>query len=97
MVLPALGVIASDLRAFESQLCLSSFLLGLGFAPLIQSSLSEIYGRVPILLLGSLFYLAWNTGCGFARSSGQMLAFRFLSGLGGSAPLAVGADLIGDL
>ena len=55
MISPAIGAIASDLRivsAFESQLRLSSFLLDLGFASLIQSPLSEIYGRVPILRLG---------------------------------------------
>lgn len=100
MISPALDAIASDLRisdAYESQLCLSIFLLGLGFAPLLLSPLSEVYGRLPILLLGNIFYIAWNTGCGLARSSGQMLAFRFLSGLGASAPLSVGAGLVSDL
>ena len=29
------------------------------------------------------------TGCGFAQSKGQLIAFRFLAGLGGSAPLSV--------
>ena len=33
--------------------------------------------------------VAWNLGCGFAQSEGQLIAFRFLAGLGGSAPLAV--------
>ena len=42
------------------------------------------------LQLSNLFYLAWNLGCGFAQTSGQLMAFRFLSGLGGSAPLAIG-------
>lgn len=100
MISPALDAIASDLRisdAYESQLCLSIFLLGLGLAPLVLSPLSEVYGRVPVLLLGNIFYIAWNTGCGLARSSGQMLAFRFLSGLGASAPLSVGAGLVSDL
>ena len=33
--------------------------------------------------------LAWNIGCGFAQNANQLIAFRFLSGIGGSAPLAV--------
>lgn len=39
----------------------------------------------------------FNLACGFATNTGQMLAFRFLSGLGGSAPLAIGAGVLGDL
>lgn len=35
------------------------------------------------------YHLAWNLGCGFAQNESQLLAFRFLAGLGGSAPLVV--------
>ena len=38
-------------------------------------------------------FLAWNLGCGFAQNKDQLIAFRFLSGLGGSAPLAVRSSL----
>lgn len=34
-------------------------------------------------------HLAWNIACGFAQNESQLLAFRFLAGLGGSAALAV--------
>lgn len=34
-------------------------------------------------------YVAWNLACGFAQNTGQLIAFRFLAGLGGSAPLSV--------
>lgn len=56
-----------------------------------------MYGRVIVLQLSNLFYLCWNLGCGFAKTKGQMLAFRFLSGLGGSAPLAIGGGLLSDV
>lgn len=36
-----------------------------------------------------IYALAWNLGCGFAQTESQLLAFRFLAGLGGSAPLSV--------
>jgi len=35
------------------------------------------------------YHVAWNLACGFAQNESQLLAFRFLAGLGGSAPLAV--------
>jgi hypothetical protein len=37
----------------------------------------------------NLSSIAWNLGCGFAQNANQLIAFRFLSGIGGSAPLAV--------
>jgi len=74
----------------ESQLVLSIFVLGYAIGPLMLAPLSEIYGRVPVLQLANLFYLAFNLACGASTSKGQMIDFRFLSGLGGSAPLALG-------
>jgi hypothetical protein len=97
MISPALSSISAEFHiteAFEAQLTLSIFVLGYAIAPLILGPLSEIYGRVIVLQLSNLFYLAWNLGCGFAQSSGQLMAFRFLSGLGGAAPLAIGGVCI---
>ena len=47
--------------------------------------------------MAPFYRLVWNTACGFARSKNQLIAFRFLAGLGGSAPPAVGGAVIGDL
>jgi MFS family permease len=46
---------------------------------------------------GSFLFTVWNLACGFARSKNELIAFRFLAGLGGSAPLSVGGGVIGDL
>ena len=92
MVAPALTAIAKEFHItseVESQLTLSIFVLAYAIGPLFLGPLSEIYGRVPVLQLSNLFYLVFNIACGASRSKGQMIAFRFLSGLGGSAPLAV--------
>ena len=67
------------------------------FANSAQGPLSEVYGRVRVVQLSNAFFLAWNIGCGFAQNSGQMMAFRFLSGLGGSAPLAIGGGVLSDV
>ncbi|OAG37112.1 hypothetical protein AYO21_08647 [Fonsecaea monophora] len=99
MVAPALDKIGQDLgitEDLEKSLTLSIFILAYAIGPLFLGPLSEIYGRVIVLQLSNLFYLAWNIGCGFAQTQGQLIAFRFLSGLGGSAPLALGGGVLSD-
>ncbi|KAF9887939.1 hypothetical protein FE257_009461 [Aspergillus nanangensis] len=99
MVAPALQAIRSDLKIADevvSQLTLSIFVLAYAFGPLFLGPLSEIYGRVIVLQLSNLFYLVFNIACGVAQTKAQMIVFRFLAGLGGSAPLAVGGGVLSD-
>jgi len=92
MVTPALPAIADDFdipEGFMRQLVMTIFLLGYAQGPFVLAPLSEIYGRVTVLQYANLIYLVFNTACGFAQTKEQMLAFRFLSGIGGAAPQAV--------
>jgi MFS family permease len=92
MVTPALPAIADDFdipEGFMRQLVMTIFLLGYAQGPFVLAPLSEIFGRVTVLQYANLVYLLFNTACGFAKTQNQMLAFRFLSGLGGAAPQAV--------
>jgi len=92
IIAPATSKIAADFgstNASVAEISYSVFVLGYAFGPLSLSPLSEIYGRSRILQFANLFYLIFNTVAGFSRNTGELLAFRFLSGLGGSAPLAV--------
>lgn len=92
MVAPALKYMAADFNIEDEvvlQLTLSIFILAYAIGPLFLGPLSETYGRAIVLQLSNLFYLAFNIACGVSQSKGQMIAFRFLSGLGGSAPLVV--------
>jgi MFS family permease len=41
--------------------------------------------------------LFFNLGCGLARTKEQLIVFRFLAGIGGSAPLSVGGGVLSDL
>ena len=85
IVAPALSTIqiALDIHsALVLSLCLSIFLLAYAFGPFLVGPLSEVYGRVLILQLANLFYLVFNTACGFANNTAQLVAFRFLAGLG---------------
>ncbi|OAX82710.1 hypothetical protein ACJ72_02943 [Emergomyces africanus] len=99
MVAPALVTIGKEFditSSMEQVLVMSIFLLAYAVGPFLLGPLSEIFGRVVILQLANLFYLVFNTACGFAQTKQQILAFRFLSGLGGSAPQALGGGVISD-
>lgn len=99
MVAPALPAIGRDLGIssdVELSLTLSIFVLAYAVGPFFLGPLSEIYGRVPVLQLANAFYFVWNLACGFAQNKGELIAFRFLAGLGGSAPLACGGAVLAD-
>ena len=94
IVAPALATIGMTLQiqsAFVLSLCLSIFVLAYAFGPFLIGPLSEVYGRVLVLQLANLFYLVFNTACGFAHTSTQMAVFRFLAGLGGRQVLSKSA------
>lgn len=92
MLAPALGLVKKDFNIpseAETVLTMTNYNFALAIGPLFLGPLSEIYGRVPILQFSALFFLVFNSAAGWATNKGQFIAFRFISGLGGSAPLAV--------
>ncbi|KAL7933792.1 major facilitator superfamily domain-containing protein [Trichoderma chlorosporum] len=100
MVAPGLPQISRDLHIteeIESALVLSIFVAAYAVGPLIWGPLSELYGRVIVIQVANLWFLLFNLGCGLAKTSAQMFVFRFLSGIGGSAPLAIGGGVLSDL
>ncbi|KAL8634654.1 MAG: hypothetical protein Q9228_007759, partial [Teloschistes exilis] len=99
MVAPALPAIAKDLgisSEVESQMVLSIFVLAYAVGPLFLGPLSEVYGRIPVLQITNLVYLVFNTAAGGCKTKEQMIAFRFLSGLGGVAAQVVGGGVLSD-
>ncbi|KAJ5101600.1 synaptic vesicle transporter [Penicillium alfredii] len=100
MIAPAESVIAHDLEVhstFESELIFSIFLLAFVIGPLFLAPLSEVFGRVIILQIANIWFLIFNFVCGFAQNVSQMLAFRFLAGLGACAPQTIGGGVLSDL
>lgn len=92
MLAPALPDLADEFDIesdFETYLIMSIFLLAYAIGPFLLAPLSEMYGRVVVLQSANMIYLIFNTVCGFSQTKNQILVFRFLSGLGGSAPQAV--------
>lgn len=98
-VAPALPQIASDLRITSTVNQAMVFAIyGLGFVvgALPYGPLSELYGRVPVMHASFAIFLAFNIASGFAQTYGQLLVFRLLSGIGGSAPNTIGGGLVSD-
>ncbi|OCL03747.1 major facilitator superfamily transporter [Glonium stellatum] len=99
MAAPALVHIGNDLHISNSmdlQLVLSVFLLAYSFGPFILSPCSEIWGRKRVIHFGNLIFITFNTACGFASTKNEIIAFRFIAGLGGSATLGIGAGILSD-
>ncbi|KAJ4394868.1 hypothetical protein N0V93_004088 [Gnomoniopsis smithogilvyi] len=99
IIAPALPTIEKDLDTSETVgvMILSIYMLAFSVGPLVTSPLSEMYGRIIVLQSSNAFFWVFNTACGFARTPGQMLAFRFLSGLGGCAAQSIGGAIMGDM
>lgn len=100
MIAPALPSIAHEFaveEAIKTQMMLSIFVLAYAFGPFLFAPLSELFGRRIVFQLGNLFFFAFNLGCGFTRTSTQLIICRFLAGFGGSVPLSVGGGTISDI
>ncbi|KAF6220568.1 hypothetical protein HO133_003001 [Letharia lupina] len=97
---PALNTIQQDLH-FQSTLLvvlsLSVFLLGTAVIPLFTAPLSEVLGRSIVLQSTNVFYIIFNTLYGAAKTQNQLIVFRFLAGLGGAGPFAIGSGINADL
>ncbi|KAF7325718.1 hypothetical protein MKEN_00422100 [Mycena kentingensis (nom. inval.)] len=50
-----------------------------------------------VLHIGILFSVLFHLGCAFAPTTAALLAFRFLAGLSGSAPVSCGGAVVSDL
>ncbi len=97
---PSLQMIGKDLHiqsAGEESLCLSVFVLGFAFGPLVTAPLSEIYGRAIVFQISNVMFIIFNLVCGFAKTKEQLIVFRLFAGLGGSVPLALGPGVLADL
>ncbi len=97
--LPAMPAIARDFAAspFATQQTLSLFLFGYAFMTLFYGTLSDSFGRRPVIL-GSLgVYLGASLGCALAPNLGWLLAFRLLQGFSAGAGNVVGRAMVGDL
>ncbi|GKT93765.1 MFS multidrug transporter [Colletotrichum tofieldiae] len=97
---PGIASIKSDFDVTDTYVgafMISGFLIGYCCGPLIIAPLSEVYGRQALYNICSGLFLIFNIACSLAPDSGSMIVFRIFAGIGGSAPLTLGAGSIADI
>ncbi|KAI1736107.1 cycloheximide resistance protein [Xylaria scruposa] len=75
----------------------SVYLLGFAFGPILVAPLSEIYGRVPVYHACNVGFVAFSVACALAPSLDSLIAFRFLAGVFGVAPITNGGGTVADM
>src|SRR3954471_8575037 len=93
--MPAIG------RAFEVgpvavQQTLSIFLFTFAFMMLFYGTLSDSFGRRPVILVALCVYTLASAGAAFAPSFGWLLVFRALQGLAAGAGSVIGQAIVQD-
>jgi DHA1 family bicyclomycin/chloramphenicol resistance-like MFS transporter len=99
MYLPALPMIASDLRgtAGDIQLTLSAFLIAFGLGQIFYGPAGDRFGRRPVILTGLVAYIVASIGCGFAAEAGHLVLLRLLQGLAACGGVVLARTMVRDL
>jgi len=63
----------------------------------IIAPLCEIYGRLKLYLYCGILFIVFTVLCAVSKDMGMLIAFRFLAGCAGAAPLTIGGGSIADL
>ncbi|KAK9477420.1 major facilitator superfamily domain-containing protein [Lipomyces japonicus] len=83
-------------KEIEAITGLTLFVFGMGAGPMFYSPLSEFFGRRIIYLLSFAFFLAFQFPVAFGKNIEAILINRLLSGLAGSAFMAVAGGTVSD-
>ena len=98
-MLPALGVIASELQAHgenSRQFVVLCFFAGFGVGQLLFGPLSDRIGRKPAILIGVVVYSLGSLLCLLASDFNAFLIGRAVQGLGASGPRIVAMAMVRD-
>ncbi|RBR10288.1 uncharacterized protein FIESC28_09515 [Fusarium coffeatum] len=87
------GSTSSELASF----CVSVYVLGFAAGPMIFAPLSELYGRQIVYHCCNVGFIVFVIACAKAPTLSSLIAFRFLSGTFGSAPITNGGGTIADM
>jgi DHA1 family bicyclomycin/chloramphenicol resistance-like MFS transporter len=99
MVLPSLPGMADEFSVTYDvvQYVLTVFLFALSFAQLVYGSLSDRFGRRPVMIAGFVVFIAGSVLCAVAWSLPVLLVGRFIQGAGGCAGMVLGRAILRDL
>jgi DHA1 family bicyclomycin/chloramphenicol resistance-like MFS transporter len=88
---------AFNVSGAAAQLTLSVFVLAFAATHLVAGPLSDRFGRRPILIGGAALYTVASIACVFAESIDQLIAARFVQGIGCCAGPVVGRAIVRDV
>lgn len=96
--LPSFPHIGAEFAATPAQLqqTLSLYLFTLAFMTLFHGTLSDSFGRRPVILVSLTLYAFASIGCALAASLPQLLLWRAVQGLSAGAGIIVGRAIIRD-
>jgi DHA1 family bicyclomycin/chloramphenicol resistance-like MFS transporter len=99
LLVPALPVLATTFGRDISvaQMTVSLYMVGIACSQIIMGPLSDRFGRRPVLLAGLGLTVLASVACIFAQTLPQLIAARFLQGLGGATGMVVSRAIIRDL
>ena len=81
----------------QASLPVAVFLIGYIFGPIVFGPLSELFGRWICLVSAFTVYTLFTLACALASSWSMLLVFRFLCGVGASAPQTVLGGMFADI
>lgn len=97
--MPSFPAIQASMHAspLELQQTLSVYLLCFAIMMLFHGSLSDSFGRRPIILVSLLAFIFTSISCAFAQDIHTLIMLRGLQGLSAGAGMIVGRAIIRDL
>lgn len=100
MLAPAMPAINEEFGVSNSAisaLAVSIYILAWAIFPPFIAPISEMYGRKIVLDISVWVLLFFNLGCALSQSMPQLIVLRLFAGIGGCAPICIGAGVLGDL
>jgi len=95
---PAMPSVVADLGGAKRYfLVFSVFLVASTVMVPIFGRLSDIYGRMKLLLLGIVLFLGGSALCGLAGSLRMLILFRGIQGLGAGSLMTLGFTMLADM
>ncbi len=98
-ILPGLNGIGISLNVIENndlQLIVTMILVGLGAGQLVFGTLSDSFGRKPMVYAGAVTFIIASIICIYAQTLEVILIGRVLQGIGLSAPRSISISIIRD-
>lgn len=95
--LPEIGAQLSPDNVNRAQMILSAFVFGMGAGTFVTGPLSDAFGRKPVIVAGSVVYIAAAFVAWSSTTLEVVLAARLVQGLGAAGPRVVAMAVVRDL